>query len=155
MYYEIEYYKLDPTVKDPLYSSDNNGIDLFVRCNVEVPPFDRTTSTIRMIPLNIVVRRHPDLMYELYPRSSLFSKKGLLVVNSVGVIDYSYDGPEDELLLAVINATNSPVLVRKNERIAQLVVKYRPRILLRKVPYHWGGHPRGRFGSTGGYDIQE
>lgn len=55
----------------------------------------------------------------LFIRSSIATKRGLELANSVGVIDAHYRG---ELIVALKNEGNEPVTIRKGERIAQLVI---------------------------------
>ena len=54
----------------------------------------------------------------VFARSSLH-KKGLILANSVGVIDSGYEG---EVLVPLHNLTDSPVVLEEHERIAQIVV---------------------------------
>lgn len=56
----------------------------------------------------------------LLPRSGL-SRRGLVLGNSVGLIDEDYTGP----LIALLwnrNASGAPVVVKQGERIAQLMI---------------------------------
>jgi dUTP pyrophosphatase len=55
----------------------------------------------------------------VYARSGLASKQGLRPSNCVGVIDSDYRG---ELIVAMHNDTEVEATIKKNERIAQLVV---------------------------------
>ena len=55
----------------------------------------------------------------VFARSSL-SKKGLMLANSVGVIDAGYEG---EVLVPLWNTSrDTPVVLEEHERIAQIVV---------------------------------
>ncbi len=58
-----------------------------------------------------------DCHYWLLPRSSI-SKKGLMMANSVGVIDRTYRG---ELMGAVVATGSEPVKVSRGERLFQVV----------------------------------
>ena len=55
----------------------------------------------------------------LLPRSSTCIKHGLVLANSMGVIDSDYRG---EIKCAFKNLTDSPVTIQKGERIAQLII---------------------------------
>jgi dUTP pyrophosphatase len=46
-------------------------------------------------------------------RSSTPKKKGLVIPQSVGIVDRDYSGPEDEIKLQVMNITDKPVEVKK------------------------------------------
>lgn len=87
----------------------------------------------------------------LIPRSSL-SKKGIIVLNSVGVIDADYRGE----IMACLQYTGTQdwVVIDKNERIVQLVIV--PIALVDVLPRYvseeeWNDTERGTggFGSTG------
>lgn len=59
-----------------------------------------------------------DVFFGLYIRSSIAFKKGLMLVNSVGVIDKDYP---DTIKVGLYNRTDEPVAIQKGERIAQLI----------------------------------
>ena len=98
-------------------SADNAGVDLFCVEDVVVKPGEMVLLKLgvrgRLVDADTGVQQH----YYLYPRSSI-SKKGLLMANSVGIIDRTYRG---ELLGAVRNVTSSDVLVGSGERLFQIV----------------------------------
>ena len=54
--------------------------------------------------------------YFLYPRSSI-AKRGLIMANSVGIIDSGYRG---ELKAALHNITDKPVIIKPMERLVQI-----------------------------------
>lgn len=54
----------------------------------------------------------------LFARSSLFKKYGVILANSVGVIDADY---RDEIKVQFINMKNEEVVIPRNTRVAQLV----------------------------------
>lgn len=54
-------------------------------------------------------------------------KKGLMLANSVGVIDPFYCGDNDENLAFFMNFTDSPVTVEAGEKIVQgMIIKTEP-----------------------------
>lgn len=58
----------------------------------------------------------------LYPRSSLARKKGLMLSNSVGVVDSDYYSNEDNdghIMISLLNFTQEIVTVKKGEKVAQ------------------------------------
>ena len=76
------------------------------------------------IPAGIKAFFEDDEVLYLYSRSSFPIKYGLILPNSVGVIDadyYNNSNNEGELFLLVYNITNYAVTVPQNERIAQAV----------------------------------
>ena len=84
----------------------------------------------------------------LFARSSLPLKKGLIVANSVGVIDQDYCGENDEIGLQVINFTKKNVIVDKGERIAQGLIVPIEAVTMKEVK-KMTSKSRGGFGSTG------
>ena len=57
----------------------------------------------------------------LMPRSSTFKKYGIIEVNSVGLIDSSFCGNNDQWAMPVVSL-RSDVHIPKNERIGQFVI---------------------------------
>ena len=54
--------------------------------------------------------------YYLYPRSSV-SKRGIILANSVGIIDCGYRG---QLVAYFYNTTMETVVIEKGERVTQI-----------------------------------
>jgi dUTP pyrophosphatase len=84
------------------------------------------------------------------PRSGLGHKKGLVLGNTVGVVDADYEGP------CLISAWNrnpggEAIQVRPGDRIAQLVFTRiaRPQFAIVSAFSASGGRQEGGFGSTG------
>lgn len=55
----------------------------------------------------------------ILPRSGLGHKHGIILGNSVGLIDSDYEGP---LMVSLLNRTGSPVVIELGDRIAQFVI---------------------------------
>jgi dUTP pyrophosphatase len=84
---------------------------------------------------------------QIRPRSGLALKKGLTLVNSPGTIDWDYRG---EIQLPMINLGPAPVIIRRGDRLAQLVVARVERPELEVVEaLAPTGRGTGGFGSTG------
>lgn len=83
-----------------------------------------------------------------FPRSSTPLKKGLILGNSVGVIDEDYLG---EIGIIFINTSIRPVNLVRGERIAQLLFEEKSKVTLNKVTIFETESTRGEggFGSTG------
>ena len=81
-------------------------------------------------------------------RSSTPLKRGLIVANGVGVIDPDYSGPNDEVMIQVMNVTDSDVTIIRGDRLAQGIVLPAPRVLWEEVS-EIREATRGGFGSTG------
>jgi len=83
----------------------------------------------------------------LVPRSSM-SKTGLIMMNSVGVIDKGYRG---ELIAALLNTLDKDVRIEKGARLVQVVSRdmtsFSKVMLVDVLPESIRGE--GGFGSTG------
>lgn len=83
---------------------------------------------------------------ELRPRSSTFNKYGLILGNSVGTIDDSYNGDNDEWV-GVFYCTR-PGFIPVNSRLLQMNVKKSTKCDFIKVDT-LGNEDRGGYGTTG------
>lgn len=85
--------------------------------------------------------------YYLYPRSSI-SKRGLIMVNSVGIIDSGYRG---ELKVALHNITDKQVIIKPMERLVQICMPNLSTDYVADVVNKLSDTKRGSggFGSTG------
>ena len=81
---------------------------------VAIPPGARA-----LIPTGFALELPRGYEAQVRPRSGLALKHGLTLLNSPGTIDSDYRG---ELMVILINHGDEPFLVRRGERIAQLVV---------------------------------
>jgi dUTP pyrophosphatase len=81
------------------------------------------------------------------PRSSTPSKFGIIMANSMGIIDNSYSGDADEWMCPVVAIRDT--VIHKNDRICQFrIVKNQPSITFEVVD-HLNENSRGGIGSTG------
>lgn len=81
------------------------------------------------------------------PRSSTPEKFGIMVANSMGVIDNSYCGDADEWRFPAVALRDT--VIRKGDRIAQFrVVENQPKLVFETVS-NLKAHSRGGIGSTG------
>jgi dUTP pyrophosphatase len=100
-----------------------------------------------MIPLGVAMELPMGYEALVAPRSSTFNKYGIILVNSIGVIDESYHGDGDEwhFLAYAICDTYIP----KNERICQFrIIEHQPDVEMVEVET-LGNADRGGIGSTG------
>ena len=101
----------------------------------------------RLIRLGIAMELPKGYEAHVVPRSSTFKTWGLLQTNSMGVIDGSYCGDNDEWRMPVY-ATRDTV-VEVGDRICQFrIMENQPKITFETVE-HLGGADRGGFGTTG------
>jgi dUTP pyrophosphatase len=120
------------------------GCDLVaaIRADLVVLPRERV-----VVPCGVAIALPPGFEAQVRPRSGLAARHGVTVLNAPGTIDSDYRG---EIQVPLINHGHEPFVVRRGERIAQLVV----------APVHQAAWvvvegleatPRGEggFGSTG------
>lgn len=83
-----------------------------------------------------------DLIGMVCSRSSI-AKRGLVIINSPGIIDADYNG-----YIGVIfkNMTNKSIVIEKNERIAQILLMKKDKFY---IPNSNNKQRIGGFGSTG------
>lgn len=73
----------------------------------------------RLVPTGLVMAIPPGFEGQVRPRSGLALKHGVTVLNAPGTIDADYRG---EVQVLLINHGAEPFLLRRGERIAQLLV---------------------------------
>ena len=101
----------------------------------------------RLIPLGVAIALPRGYEAHIAPRSSTFRNYGILQTNSVGVVDESYCGDEDEWKLPVYATRDCHI--ERNDRIAQFrIVEHQPAIRFEECET-LGNASRGGFGSTG------
>lgn len=105
------------------------------------------TGEYKLIPLGVAMELPEGYEAIVAPRSSTYKLHGALLANSIGVIDESYKGNNDEWHFPALFMREG--VVRKNERICQFrILKHQPELTFRVVPCLEGDN-RGGFGSTG------
>lgn len=122
--------------------SKGDWIDLRAAEDVELK-----SGEFKIIPLGIAMEIPRGYEARLAPRSSTFKKWGVIQTNSIGVIDNSYSGDNDEWGMPVIAMRDTKI--NKNDRICQFrIVESQPEIEFVEVDT-LGNADRGGFGSTG------
>lgn len=140
---KIRIKRLDKTLPLPTHQTAlSAAFDLSARLETVIPP-----RAVGYIPLNVIIATPIGFVLNIFPRSGTH-KKGLLMANSVGVIDPDFCGEEDEIKAAYYNFTDQPVKVERGERIAQGIVKKREDIEWEETNI-MEKPSRGGFGSTG------
>jgi len=129
----------------PKRATDSSaGYDLASIEDVMIEP-----GQIKMIPTGLKVIMPKTEALFIFARSSLSIKKGLIMSNSVGVVDADYYGnPDNEghLMVSLMNVRTEPVQIMKGERIAQgIFIRYE-----KTTDDQTNGNVRlGGFGSSG------
>ena len=100
-----------------------------------------------LIPLGIAMKLPKGYEAHVVPRSSTFKNWGIIQVNSVGVIDYTYMGDNDMWRMPVYAIRDT--VIEKGDKICQFrIMESQPQITFEEVET-LGNSDRGGFGSTG------
>jgi dUTP pyrophosphatase len=135
--------RFDQSLPLPEYKTKGAAaLDLYARLETVIQPGE-----IGYVPLNIALELPQDHWALVAARSSLH-KKGLMMANGIGVGDEDYCGDNDEYQAILLNFTDQEVVVKKGERIAQLIILPRERVKIEEV-VELGNQDRGGIGSTG------
>lgn len=101
----------------------------------------------KLIPLGVAMELPEGYEAHVYPRSSTFKKHKILLSNSVGVIDCSYNGDGDQWQFPAYAMEDT--FIPKNTRICQFrIFENQPDIELVEVE-SLGNEDRGGIGSSG------
>lgn len=101
----------------------------------------------KLIPLGVAMQLPEGCEAILVPRSSTFKHYGIIQTNSMGVIDESYCGDNDQWMMPVY-ATRDTV-IEKYDRICQFRLLKHMDALDVEFTDRLVGEDRGGFGSTG------
>jgi dUTP pyrophosphatase len=142
---DIQIRRLDPGVPVPAYSHPGDaGADLVTTVDAKLAPGERA-----VLPTGLAMALPEGYAAFVHPRSGLAAQCGVALVNAPGTIDAGYRG---EVKVIVVNLDpREPVLLRRGDRIAQLVIQRVARAAFREVdalPSSFRAD--GGFGSTGG-----
>ena len=101
----------------------------------------------KAIPLGVAIKLPTGYEALIAPRSSLFKHHGVLAANSIGVIDETYCGSNDEWHFLAYGTKDT--VIKKNERICQFrVFEHMPWMDIEKVAA-LDAPDRGGIGSSG------
>lgn len=140
-------YKNDKTPRIKI-NEKGDWIDIAAPVDVEFKPHEA-----KLIPLDVAMQLPDGYEAHVLPRSSTFKHYGLMLVNSMGIIDSTYNGPEDYWAAYMINMKDEPSKIPAGERFLQFrVMKTQFNELedLKIVEVaNLKNNSRGGFGSTG------
>jgi dUTP pyrophosphatase len=131
----------------PAYQTEHAaGLDLLAAV-AEHAPLTLASGERALVPTGLAIALPAGFEGQVRPRSGLALKHGVTVLNAPGTIDADYRG---EVSVILINHGAEPFVIRRGERIAQLVVasvrqaKLSVTVALAETSRNTGG-----FGSTG------
>ena len=142
---DIPLLRLDPDLPMPAYARPGDaGADLVARDDVLLP----CRGGRALVPTGAAIAIPEGYAGFVQPRSGLALKHGVTCLNTPGLIDAGYRG---ELKVLLVNTDpEADFLVKRGERIAQLVIQRVEQVQFREVdelPDSERGS--GGFGSTG------
>ena len=132
-----------------------NWIDVYANKDVFVKCGER-----KMVPLGFALELPEGWEGHLAPRSSTFKTWGIIQTNSVGVVDDTYIGDNDQWHMPVyclqgkdLESENGEEIkgtwIRKGDKIGQFrIMEVMPEIEFEEVE-SFGNEDRGGFGTTG------
>ena len=136
--------RIDKSLPLPEYHTKGSvACDLYSRIDITIKPKE-----VVRVPTNLIIATPKGYMFLLASRSSTGLKKGIMMVNGVGIGDQDFQGPEDEYQVAFYNFSNKKVMIERGERIAQGIFVPIQRASWEEVEKPKAKN-RGGFGSTG------
>ena len=122
------------------------GYDIESAEDVTIPSFKKGM-TPTLIKTGIKAYMQDDEVLMLYNRSSNPKKKGLILANSVGIVDKDYYGNENNdghIMFAFYNIKDEDIEIKKGDRIGQAI--FTPYLVIDNDSAV--GERNGGFGST-------
>jgi dUTP pyrophosphatase len=122
------------------------GLDLLAAVPEEAP-ITLAPGKYALVPTGLTVALPAGFEAQIRPRSGLAAKHAVTVLNAPGTVDADYRG---EIGVVLINHGDAPFVIRRGERVAQMVIaaivraELTPVVTLSATERGSGG-----FGSTG------
>ncbi len=140
--------RTDPGFADlplPQYTTSGSaGMDLYAA----IPePIELLPQQILLVPTAIAIALPDGYEAQVRSRSGLAARHGIFCLNSPGTIDSDYRG---EIKVILAHLGNTPFIIERGMRIAQLVIARYERVQWEEVPVLPSTERgQGGFGSTG------
>ena len=110
--------ELDGDIPLPRYMTPQAaGMDISAAVD---KPLTLHPGQIALVPTGFAMALPPGYEAQIRPRSGLAVKHGIGIINSPGTIDSDYRG---EVKIALINMGEDDFLLRRGERVAQMVIQ--------------------------------
>ena len=135
-------YLSDKIEKLQYIENKSDWIDLRASDEIEMK-----AGEFKLIPLGIAMELPEGYEAHIVPRSSTFKNFGIIQTNSMGVVDESYCGDNDQWFFPALAMRDT--VIHTNDRICQFrIVEHQPSIEFHEVT-SLGNQDRGGHGSTG------
>lgn len=131
----------------PSYETEGSaGIDLRAAVSDD-QPLTLEPGARALVPTGLKIALEPGFEAQVRPRSGLALRHGLTCLNSPGTIDSDYRG---EVGVILVNLGSEPFVIRRGERVAQMVIARCERADWAEVDsLDETSRGTGGFGSTG------
>jgi len=131
----------------PAYQSSlAAGLDLLAAVPQEAP-ITLAPGKYALVPTGLTIALPAGFEAQVRPRSGLAAKHGVTVINAPGTVDADYRG---EIGVILVNHGDAPFVIRRGERIAQMIIASVVRAELTQVAtLSSTARGGGGFGSTG------
>ena len=131
----------------PAYETGGSaGMDLRAAV-AEDAPVTLAPGARGLVPTGLKIALEPGYEAQVRPRSGLALKHGLTCLNSPGTIDSDYRG---EVGVILINHGSEPFVIKRGERIAQMVIaRHEQAAMVEVAALDETARGAGGFGSTG------
>ena len=131
----------------PAYeTSGSAGMDLRAAL-ADDAPLTLAPGARALVPTGLKIALEPGYEAQVRPRSGLALKHGLTCLNSPGTVDSDYRG---EVGVILINHGQEPFVIRRGERIAQMVIaRHEQAEMIEVDSLDETARGAGGFGSTG------
>ena len=123
-------------------SAGSAGLDLYAAAG----PLTLAPGARALVATGLALALPEGFEGQIRPRSGLALKHGVTVLNSPGTIDSDYRG---EIGVLLVNLGETPFVVERGMRIAQLVIAPVARVRLAEGEVPPSDRGTGGFGSTG------
>jgi dUTP pyrophosphatase len=135
---------LHPDAILPRYAhgpEEDAGMDLHAVEDVVLEP-----GVPALVPTGLAIELPPGLEAQIRPRSGLALRHAITLPNAPATIDPGYRG---EIRVILLNLGRAPYLVRKGDRIAQMVIARYEAIEWEEAELSRSRRGAGGFGSSG------
>lgn len=141
---EVPIVRLDPELPAPTYAHQGDaGADLFARSDATLAP----SGGRALVPTGVALAIPEGYAGFVQPRSGLALAHGVTCLNTPGLIDSGY---RDELKVLLVNTDpEASYVVRRGDRIAQLVIQAVEEAEFTEGDLPPSGRGTGGFGHTG------
>lgn len=131
----------------PAYETTGSaGMDLRAAV-AEDAPVTLEPGARALVPTGLKIALEPGFEAQVRPRSGLALKHGITCLNTPGTIDSDYRG---EVGVILVNLGQEPFVIRRGERIAQMVIARHEQAAIAEVDsLDETARGAGGFGSTG------